>query len=114
MKKFGTRLHIIKTFEKLEGRMNLSARHGSRLTVSSLHVYIESEAKEVCWKTWRTPGVSLNFHDPLLRLTGIFQRQTGDPLFARFLMTAQDGGVGPIIPLGPARVQWGHWFFKNY
>ena len=77
MKKFETRLRIIMTLEKLEGRRNLRARHGSRLTVSSLHVYTEIRGQRGVLEHLEIPGVSLNLQDPLLRLTGIRPRQTG-------------------------------------
>ena len=45
--------------------------------------------------------MSLNLHDPLLQITDIRPRQTGGPLLASFLLTAQEGGVGPILPRVP-------------
>ena len=50
------------------------------------------------------PGMSLNLQDPLLRLTGIHPRQTGGPLLARFLLTAQEGERRAYSSPGPAGV----------
>ena len=47
--------------------------------------------------------MSLNLQDPLLRLTGIHPRQTGGPLLARFLLTAQEGERLAYSSPGPAR-----------
>ena len=49
------------------------------------------------------PGMSLNLQDPLLRLTGIHQRQTGGPLFCQILTDFARGGRRANSTPGPAR-----------
>ena len=49
------------------------------------------------------PGMSLNLHDPLLRLTGIHPRQTGGPLFCQILTDFARGGRRANSTPGPAR-----------
>ena len=106
MKKFETRLRIIMTLEKLEGRRNLRARHGSRLTVSSLHglhVYTESEAKEVCWNTWRSlacPSTSRTLFSGLR--VSPHGKQVA-PLFRQVLTDFARGGRRANSSPGPAR-----------
>ena len=83
---------------------DLRARHGSRLTLSSLHglhVYTESEAKEVCWHMWRSlacPSTSRTLFSGLRVST--HGKQVA-PYSVRFLLISQEGGVGPILPRVP-------------
>ena len=94
------------TLEKLEGRRNLRARHGSRLTVSSrhgLHVYTESEAKEVCWFTWRSLECPST---PRTLFSGLRVSAHGKqvaPLFGQVLTDFARGGRRANSSPGPAR-----------
>ena len=102
------------TLEKLEGRRNLRARHGSRLTVSSLHglhVYTESEAKEVCWFTWRSlecPSTSRTLFSGLR--VSAHGKQVA-PLFGQVLTDFARGGRRANSSPGPARGKDFFFFF---
>ena len=98
MKKFETRLRIIMTLEKLEGRRNLMGKawqpidHVDRIRGQrGVLVHVE------------IPGMSLKLQDPLLRLTGIHPRQTGGPLFCQILTDFARGGRRANSTPGPAR-----------
>ena len=104
------------TLEKLEGRRNLRARHGSRLTVSSLHglhVYTESEAKEVCWFTWRSlecPSTSRTLFSGLR--VSAHGKQVA-PLFGQVLTDFARGGRRANSSPGPARAIWNKASFNK-
>ena len=81
----------------------MSSLHG-------LHVYTESEAKEVCWHMWRSlacPSTSRTLFSGLRVST--HGKQVA-PYSVRFLLTSQEGGVGPILP----RVPHGEPKLHNY
>ena len=89
--------------EKIEGRRNLRARHGSRLTVLSLHIYNESEAKEACWYTWR----SLVYPSTSRTLFSCLRYPTANrwPSIGQSSTYCARGGVEPILPWVPHGAQ---------
>ena len=104
MKKFETRLRIIMTQEKLEGRSNLMGKAWQRIDrvePPRPPVSTKSEAKEGCWYMWRSlacPSTSRTLFSGLRVST--HGKQVA-PYSVRFLLTLQEGGVGPILPRVP-------------
>ena len=89
--------------KKVEGRHNPRALRDSRLTMSGLYGHT-STPNSTPGDSW---GVSLNLHDPLLRLTERHLRQTGGNSIGQVSTDCATGGdVRPILTTpGPARVQ---------
>ena len=100
MKKFETRLRIIMTLEKLEGRRNLMGKAWQPIDPVEPPrppVKTESEAKEVCWYIRRSlacPSTSKTLFSGLLVST--HGKQVAS-LLARFLLTAQGMGASGLF-----------------
>ena len=92
--------------EKIEGRKKSQGKAWQRLTVSSLHglhVYIESEAKEVCWHMWRSLACPLTSRTLFSSLRVSTHSKQVAPYSVRFLLTSQEGGRRAYSTPGPAR-----------